>query len=391
MVKIWNLIRQSTLAKNIIITVFAFAMLGFITLIAVSVKPLNPLAMAVKNFSFTDIYYSILEETADPDTSMAVTIVDMTQLYRRGQLAQVLEDIQSCDPKAVGVDVAFDVEKDDFAGNDSLIALAAQYPNMVFALKLLDYTDENVGFTTQIHSFLKKYVDFKEGFVNVPRGGQYDGMKRVIPLQVKSNGEYVPSMVTQAVSLYVGDESWKKEGKNDVDINFCPKKFRILQSDEVLDHPELIKDRIVLFGAMYDDSDFHWTPVGKIPGVMLLAYGIQTLLERNEVKTLPSLPLFIISFCLTLLIFSFQMKYRGYMGSSSNLFVRFVIGSTYVVNILTFLFTSVFLGICFLVFYFTQVNINLGWTLASLPFLFTSRNLYEAIVSYIDAKIADSR
>ena len=124
MVKIWNLIRQSTLAKNIIITVFAFAMLGFITLIAVSVKPLNPLAMAVKNFSFTDIYYSILEETADPDTSMAVTIVDMTQLYRRGQLAQVLEDIQSCDPKAVGVDVAFDVEKDDFAGNDSLIALA---------------------------------------------------------------------------------------------------------------------------------------------------------------------------------------------------------------------------------------------------------------------------
>lgn len=391
MAKIWNLIKHSTLAKNVIITVFAFAMLGFIAFVAVSIKPLNPLAMSVKNFSFTDVYYSILDEIAEPDTSMAVTIVDMTQLYRRGQLAQVLEDIQSCNPKVVGVDVVFDVEKDDFEGNDSLVALAAQYPNMVFAFKLFDYKDDDLGYTTEIHSFFKKYVDFKEGFVNVPRGGQYDGMKRIIPLQVHSNGEEVYSMVNQTVSFYVDDNSWKKDAKNEVEINFCPKDFWVLRPDEVLDHPELIEDRIVLLGAMYEDADFHWTPVGKIPGVKLLAYGIQTLLERNEVKTLPSLPLFVISFCFTLLVFSLQLKYRSIMWASSNLFVRFVIGSTYVVNILTFLFTSVFLGICFLVFYFTHVHINLGWTLASLPFLFTSRNLYEAIVAYIDAKIENKK
>ena len=391
MAKIWYSIKHSTLAKNVIITTFAFAMLGFIAFVAVSIKPLNPLAMSVKNFSFTDVYYSILDEIAEPDTSMAVTIVDMTQLYRRGQLAQVLEDIQSCNPKVVGVDVVFDVEKEDFDGNDSLVALATQFPNMIFALKLLDYEGDSIGYTTEIHSFFKKYVDFKEGFVNVPRGGQYDGMKRVIPLQVNSLGEEVPSMVAQAVSCYVGDDRWEKGGKDDVEINFCPKDFWVLQPNEVLDHPELIEDRIVLFGAMYEDADFHWTPVGKISGVKLLAYGIQTLLERNEVKTLPSFPLFVISFCFTLLIFSLQMKYRNIMWASPNLFVRFVIGSTYIVNILTFLFTSVFLGICFLVFYFTHVHINLGWTLASLPFLFTSRNLYEALVSYIDAKIDNSR
>lgn len=391
MAEIWSSIKQSTLVRNVSITTFAFAMMGFIALIAVSIKPLNPLSMAVKNFSFTDIYYGILNETAEPDTSMAVTIVDMTQLYRRGQLAQVLEDIQSCNPKVVGVDVVFDVEKDDFDGNDSLIAIAAQYPNMIFALKLFNYENDSIGYTTEIHSFFRKYVNFKEGFVNVPRGGQYDGMKRVIPLQANLNGKRVLSMVAQTLSIYVDDDSWEKDGNDDVKINFCPKDFRVLQPDEVLDYPELIEDRIVLLGAMYEDADFHWTPVGKIPGVKLLAYGIQTLLERKEVKTLPSFPLFIISFCFTLLIFSLQLKYRGFMGASKNLFVRFVIGSAYVVNILTFFFTSILLGICFLVFYYTQININLGWTLASLPFLFTSRNLYEAIVLYIDAKIDNSR
>jgi len=387
MIEIWRRLRRSTLLRNIVITAFAFAMMGFITLVVISIKPLNPIAMAVKSFSFTDIYYSILDETTAPDTSRAVVIVDMTQLYRRGQLAKVLCDIESCNPKVVGVDVVFDVEKDDFYGNDSLMVLASQNNNLVFALKLLDYENDSIGYTTEIHSFFDKYIDFREGFVNVPRGGLYDEMKRVIPLRVKSGGRDVLSMAAQTMSLYIGNDDWKNEKKNDVKINFCPKSFLVLQPDEVLDHPEMLEDRIVLLGAMYEDADFHWTPVGKIAGVELLAYGIQTLLEKNEVKTLPVFPQLIISFCLTLLIFSLQLKYKHGLGESSNLFVRFVIGSSYVLNILTFLFTSVFIGICFLIFYYTRISINLGWTLASLPFLISSKNLYDAIVCYIDAKV----
>lgn len=77
---------------------------------------------------------------------------------------------------------------------------------------------------------------------------------------------------------------------DDVNINFSPTYFHVLSPEEVISHPELIQDIIVLVGAMYEDADCHWTPIGKIAGVELLAYGVQSLLYGKEMHNQPFPP-----------------------------------------------------------------------------------------------------
>ena len=355
--------------------------MGFFALM-LSIKSFDPLSNALRSFSFTDIYYQILSQTTVPDTSRVVTIVDMTQIYRRGQMAQVLQDIQAARPKVVGIDVVFDLEKDDFEGNDSLIRIAQDYGNMVFSMKSLDFDEDNGGYTKEIHSFLTNYVDVKEGASNVPRGGQYDVLKREIMRRILSMGRELPSLPALVASEYTGRELWK-EDEATIGINFSPKVFDVLSPEEVRQHPELIEGRVVMLGAMYEDSDTHWTPIGKIPGVELLAYGIQTMLEKKEVIQLPSFLTYLLSFAISLLYCYFSSYYKRVTANSNNMFVRFVIGSSYVLSVITFLFTSIVVFITFLVFAITDITINLAWAISSLAFMGTSTNMYKALRDYV--------
>lgn len=372
-------IREHALYKNIAISILAYGLMGFFAQM-LSLKSFDPLSNALKSFSFTDIYYQILSDTSEPRISRAITIVDITPVIRRGEMAQTLMDIESLKPRAVGVDVVFDLEKDDFLGNDSLISVAEENDNIVFSVKYLDFDDEIGQYTRETHSFFTKYVDVKEGYCNVARGSLYDPTKRTLSRRTVSMGEERVSLPIQTLSVYTGRDM--SEGDATVNINFSPKEFEVIAHDEVLKHPELIQDRIVLVGAMYEDVDMHWTPAGKIAGVKLLAYGMQTLLERNEIRTLPVATMCVLSFFITLVFCYFRASYLAVTSASNSLSVRFLIGSSYALNIVLFFLTSILLGVCFIVFSLTSYSINLTWALSSLPFLGTSTSLLQAITDY---------
>ncbi len=364
----------------------SYLMMAFF-LLMLSFRAFDPLSNALKSFSFTDIYYQILSQTSAPDTSRVVTIVDMTNIYRRGEMAKLFEDIQAANPRVVGVDVVFDAEKDDWEGNDSLIHVAQTYSNMFFSVKYLDFDEKKGEFTKETHSFFSKYTDIKEGFCNVPRGGQYDMTKRNVFRRCKSNGKTKPSLVSQVASAYCGKNLWK-DGKEEMQVNFSPMEFKVLTPTDVKKHPELIRDRIVMVGAMYEDTDFHWTPVGKIAGVRLLSYAVQTFLEKKDVKVIPEYMTCITSFFITLLICYFIRAYQKRTNASKNLFIKFLIGSSYVMSIFMFFITSILLCISFLIFTLTNITVNLAWAISSIAFITTSSNLYKAIKEYYDHRRA---
>ena len=357
----------------------------FCTEDTVLAKPLDPVKRAIKDFSFTDIYYEIQKESTDPETSHMITIVDMTKLTKRADIAQLLMDIESQGPKVVGLDVCFDNEGEDFAGNDSLIQVAEKHKNIVYSLKLLDWKDEETGFTKSIHSFFHEITDITEGTTNMPRQ-LYDNMKRRVPVCERYEGKNVPSLVAQVANSYAGKDL--VNGRlEDVNINFSPTFFHVLSPEEVLSHPELIQDRIVLVGAMYEDADCHWTPIGKIAGVELLAYGVQSLLYGKEVRSLPFPLLCLVSVILIFFVEVLQHMYLNKMAEAKSIFVRYIIGSTYIMSIFTFLFTSLLLGVSFLVFKLYNLSFNLAWALSVITFLGTSRSMYNALHDYINAWI----
>lgn len=371
------------LVKHIAIVLLAAIIAGFFALVAMYVKPLDPIKRAVQDFSFTDIYYEIKSETGSEDLSTLITIVDLTKLTNRSDIAQTLIDIESCGPKVIGLDCCFDNVGENFAANDSLIEVAETYDNIVFALKFLNYANDSVGHTLAIHSFFSDFVDITEGTVNMPRG-QYDSMKRKASLAEKYNGKLHPSLISKVSDIYMGKQT-KHDEVVDLAINFTPTRFTVLNPDEVKKNPDLIRDRIVLFGCMFEDSDWHWTPVGKIPGVELLAYGIQTVIYSKDIKTIKGILLILLSFIIVLIVQLVQSYYLNRTSDSKYLFVKFVVGSPYVLGIITFLITALFIGVSFIAFMMYNVSFNLGWAMSVIAFLGTSRKMYDAIKDYIFA------
>lgn len=380
--------REGTLSRffrrHLSVTLLSICISALFALVAIFAKPLDPVKRAIKDFSFTDIYYEILKESSLPDTCHVITIVDMTKLTSRTDIATLMADIEAQKPKVIGLDICFDNEGEDFEGNDSLVSVVARNKdNIVFSLKMLEWANDSIGWTKSIHSFFHEVVPLTEGTTNMPRD-LYDNMKRKVPVCERYEGKTVPSFVTQVSNLYAERDVVGKR-TDDVKINFSPTVFRVLSPEEVKRHPELIEDQIVLVGAMYEEADRHWTPVGKIAGVELLAYGVQSILYSNEIKDTPLALLCIISLIIIFLVEVIQHWYLDTMARSTHIFVRHIIGSSYVMSILTFLFTSVLLGLSFLVFKLYGLSFNLAWALSVITFLGTSRSMYTALTNYFTA------
>ena len=292
----------------------------------------------------------------------------------------MLRDIEAAHPKVIGMDCVFEGEGEDMEGNNAIVEVAEQYKNIVFAKKLQDWKGDSVGYTKATRSFFADFVDITEGTVNMPRL-LYDNMKRKYPLVERYKGKQFPSFIAQISNRYA-DRDLVKGRTDDININFSPTAFRVLQPEEVKAHPELIEGQIVLFGSVYEEVDMHWTPVGKIAGVELLAYSIQSLVEQKEIHKVSGAAFWIISLLIVLLIEVLQSRYLDKTKHSPNEFVRYVASSPYVMNILTYLFTTVFIGASFVVFSKYHVSFNLAWALSTIAFLGLSRNMYNSLRDY---------
>lgn len=376
--------RSIILLRHICITFLAVAIVGFFAFITVKAKPLDPIKRTIKEFSFADIYYEIQREGV-PDTCRSITIVDLTDLISRKDIAKTLVDIEKHNPKVVGVDCVFEVIGEDFEGNDSLISVANTYKNIVYAETMEDWANDSIGWTSSTHSFFADVTDITEGTVNVSRE-LYDNMKRKASVSETYNGKQEPSLVTQLANRYGDTAVIDAKRTDEIRINFTKTYFQVLQPDEVETHPELIEDHIVLFGATNSINDQHWTPLGRISGIELQAYALQSIIKSNEICDVQFVPFCLISLLVIFLVQVMQSMYIKRTRHSKNLFVKHIVGSSYILNILTFLFTSVFIGGCFFVFAKFNISFNLGWALSAIAFLGTSRSLYASIKEYVNSK-----
>lgn len=364
--------------RNVIITFLAFIVVGTFALFTLNMSFLNPIAQVVKDFDMTDIYYQILQDTDSEEYGTVddeiITIVDMSELYSRRDLADAIDQIKALQPKTLGVDVVFEGLKEDSVGDMMIRQIAETYPDIIFSYKLLDYQNDSTGYSESVHSFFANDSTL-EGFTNMQRN-LYGGMKRVLSLGRKYEGVLVPSFITTVVGHFQGRDSLEVEDR-DVKINFVPRHFAKLSCDSISRHQELIKDRLVLFGAMKDEYDMHYTPLGKMSGVELQAYSIDTLLGQSEVKSPGWFLTGIISFLLAFLTQVVFSKYKAYATKRKNRLLRFVMSATYIKSILNFLWAVFWVWLAFVIFYKYGISINLGWALSAIAFLALANSIYE--------------
>ena len=369
--------------RRIVITALSFIIVGFYGVVALNLKIFNPVSKAISDYSITDFYYDILA-TGTPDTSNIVTIVDMTDLPNRFALACALEQVNACGPKALGVDVVFEGLKLEDPVGDSLIqAVAYAQPKTVFSYKLIDDSWDGKEYHETVRSFFANEDSITQGFTNMPRA-LYGGMKRQLSLGRKLDGKLEASLIKKVADEYAGEETVPLADR-DLRINFSPMEYRVVQPDSIEECRDLIADHVVLFGAMKEEADMHYTPEGKIAGVKLLAYAIETLIKQNEVIEVPSWLTYIICFLVTLFSLIIMDSYEQWALKRIPL-KRVVFRSVLVKGFVRFGCMAVFMYICFVLFSVYNISLNIALGLTAMAFTVSATNLYDTLTKYFNDK-----
>ena len=359
----------------------AFAIVFVLATFAVNTSFLSPIAEVVKDFEMTDVYYQILQEADSWEESDEITIVDMSDLYSRRELAGALEEVAQQKPRVVGVDVVFEGLRDDSVGDNMVRQVADQHRNIVWSFKLLEYKNDSIGYTDSVRSFFAYENDkVTEGFTNMPRN-LYGGIKRNLSLGRALMGVLRPSFLLKVTGIYEGREMAPLEDR-DLEINFTPTIFNVVSSDSIAEHGDLIRDRLVLFGAMKDEYDMHYTPLGKIAGVELLAYGAQTLIQQNEKKVVTGWSLGIISFLMVLLTQLWLSGYRIGVLKIKRRFVRFLLSTSVIKSILLCAWMWLLMWVAFILFCWYDIAINFGYAFSGMAFLVLADTMYEEFKTY---------
>ena len=370
---------KSRIIRHIAVTATSFAVVAFFVVVTLNLSILNPIATALEDFSITDIYYQMFDATSQPRESKLVTIVDMSELKARRDLGQSIRDIESLNPKVLSLDMVFEGLKEDTVGDNMLMDIAEEYSNIVYSYKLLKYVKGQ--YTKEVHSFFTPFIPVEEGFTNFERK-LYGGIKRELSVGQKSQGEVKPSFALLTANKYAGSEVIPLEDRQ-MGINFIPTSFSEISYKEVLSHPELITDRIVLFGATMEESDMHYTPLGRMPGVELQAYSVETILQQKEIKTLSIWQIAILSFIIVLLTELIQAAYENWIERRKSRIVRFFGATEISLTILTFFLMILWLTVFFVVFYLWRYSVNLGWAFSGMVFLDNSRQFYDTFIKTI--------
>jgi CHASE2 domain-containing sensor protein len=361
--------------RHVAITLIAFMVVGLFALVTINVSFLNPIARTLEEFSMTDLYFQALQSTASPDTSRAIAIVDMTKLYDRRHIATCIEEIENIGPKVLGIDIVFEGEKyDNIEGDIAMMTIAQKYKNIIYSYRLLGYNHQQHQYAKEIHSFFADSTNITEGHTNMERS-LYAGIKRDLHLGRRSMGKQKASFVSVVVNKYTEKETVPNDG--DMSINFTPTHFQNIPYDSILYYQELIKDRIVLLGSTSEESDMHYTPLGKMAGVELLAYSINTLLNRQEIRKLPMFLSILFSFLLVFLTQLLQDAYEKRIGKMRYPLLRTFLSSSVALGILTFFWMVIIMWIGFLLFTIGHLSLTLGWALSAIAFVDAARSFYD--------------
>lgn len=358
--------------------------------LSVNISFLSPVARAVKDFAMSDLYYHILWSGEKPETSEAITIVDITDQQRRGDLARTIRQIAALKPAALGVDIIFEGEKDDPLGNDSLTEALDLIPSQtVTAFKLLNWNPEREEFRSALHSFFIPTLPLMEGYANVLNYG-VNGTVRSFTVSRRLGGAEgmevysLPAMLYMAAINDTLPAATKRPG--DRLINYIPTRFPVVRYDSLQAKADLISDRFVLLGTVGEEQDMHYTPIGKLPGVEVQAYSLQTLFQQRDIRTVGNAPLLALVFLFCYLTQLLQYGAVRCVKRREDTFSVFLSSSFVFLRVVTFLWLAFLAWMGFILYIKCNTYLAMTWIFAAVVLVAESRGLYSAFIKTLRRK-----
>ena len=226
----------------------------------------------------SDFYTHVANQRPVRTLEDKIVIVDIGNAGR-DEIAELLEVISLCEPKAIGLDVMFtDQRKDD----ERLLSAIASTPNLVLPISVEE--SENGIIKVKESSYFSDIIPHSDGVANLV-SKRAKGTIREFPTWFRlKNGDSIASFPV-AVALTADSrlkKTLKERDKKIEIIDYPSHEFVVIPIAEAIERSDEFLEKIVLIGAFSDVNDIHSTPIASMmPGVLIHAYGVNTIISER--------------------------------------------------------------------------------------------------------------
>ncbi len=356
-----------------LITIFAFVILWLLYTAVNGLSLFSPVKRAMSDMSTTDVFFQITNKTSE--VNQDITIVDIKDEYNRGKIAESISAVDSLKPWAIGVDIIFESIKGEHEDNYSLFQTVSNMKSKtVWATKLLDFDPYSQSFINQSGSFFADTLAVLSGFTNLDDNLENTTIRKMLTEEAL-NGHNVHSFPVAVAMLLDDSIALKPNSKLSIDYST---KFTTIAYDSIANNKDLIKNHIVLIGSTTDESDMWHTPIGKMPGVMVQAYSLNTIRNHSDIKYFGEWTNLLIAFILCYLFeVLIDLGFQRLRKRDSAL-GHFLIDSKLLLRVATIVFMALVTWGILLVFVYHSKYIDAVLILAALGILIESRRIYNA-------------
>ncbi|MDE7180228.1 MAG: CHASE2 domain-containing protein [Muribaculaceae bacterium] len=235
----------------------------------------------------TDLFFQIADNRPVRTLEDRIAILDIGNLNRL-EIADLLEVLSLCEPKAVAIDVNFETTTE----NDSLLLNALSHlPALVLPLGA---EQEGDRFTVTDHPFF--YGDFpyaQYGIVNLPtsfKGATVRNYAVSFPMTDGATMLSFPEAAAKAAG-FPTDSGTKDNGSVPTGIiAYHSKEIPIIAHNELADNIEQLHDKIVLVGTTSEAGDVYATPLRRgVSGMLIHAYALSSILDGSRLTRMPAI------------------------------------------------------------------------------------------------------
>lgn len=361
---------------HVIVIVITGILITVLWEVASSITFLNPVATAIKEFSLSDLYYDVSwASPSAPEISQQITIVDVTKLRDRADIAATLDEVRQAKPAVIGVDLLFIDERPGTDGDILLREVADSMPEAIFVNKLTDFVPARDEFKNCTRSF---FAPKTEGYSNFS-GDMQSSCIRELSFTRHCNGHEMRSFALAMTESYE-KQPWQGDRSIDYLIHYRHLDFRTIAADSVSYFPELLRDRIVILGTT-DETDTHLTPRGKMPGVKIQAYATQSLIDHHQITTISTPTLILITFVVSYLTILIQIFFVWFVKRFKGFVADFLSESKFALRVVTFGWLAVLAWLGYLIYEGANIYIPMGLVYAFVVFTGEARGIYTAIAN----------
>lgn len=375
--------------SHLIVTLTTMAIFGVCCFFTTHLKFFDPVDRVLDNFHLSDIYYQILKDSGQERENDLITIVDATQLYDRGRIGCMFEEIAECEPAVVGVDCIYQGFRGDTLGTNMLVEGAFSLDKPIFAVKLKEYDAEKEEYSKVVHSvmcFPGSEEDILDGFTNVSYDNTRSTVRQFVTDMVVNN-DTLHSLSYMIATAY-NDDAKDLRSLKPQSINYSPTKFNVVPYDSIAEYSNLIKDHVVIVGAMDDDSDKHFTPYGLHPGTEIQAYMTQTLIEHDTKRDVNIFVVLLISAIIIWLTDVMQTELSEQREKCKNALLSFLLETALFKNIINLIWIGILVYIDFILFVYWDLYFNPTIMLTCIALHVEARLFYNSVLKAIQAKKA---